>query len=188
MTQIADKTELNRFVREVDSFMHRYADFASPETRAAVVATNDPKLIADYEATRNHAASLKSGIEATTGAWNSAKAFYAAQIGNTSMIIGDAIDEIRSWFGYKPAGGLGALQLPAAVWVAGIIAACVTLNRAMDAVIIRLDAARIVRNTGVPYSDAYKQATDAHRSSGLFGGATVPLIGLGLAALFFLTR
>ena len=187
MSQQADNVELNRFVREVDAFMTRYAQFISPETRAAVYATNDPDLIKDYESTRNQGAALKSGIEATTGAWNSAKAFYAAQIGNTSMIIGDAIDEIRSWFGYKPAGGLGALQIPAAVWVAGIIAAAVTLNRAMDSLIVRLDAARIARNTGVSYQDAYKQATDAHRS-GLFGGVSVPLIGLGLAALFFLTR
>jgi hypothetical protein len=52
---------------------------------------------------------LNNSINALVGAWNTFKSGYATITSATSTVIGDAVDEIRSWFGYDPAPGIGDL-------------------------------------------------------------------------------
>lgn len=158
------KTELNKFVQTVDDFLAMKNKVAS--RRAEVYATNDPELISDYESFVSKADILQSTIESTVGAWNAAKAEYAKITDTTSTAIGDAIDEIRSWFGYDPAPGigfLGIIQLPAAAWIAGIIAAAALLWRMGNSLMTRIDAATIARRENIPYSEALTKAADANR-------------------------
>lgn len=202
---MADPTtqEMNRFVKEVDSFMANTAKLNDPAMRAKVAATGNPALMNDYNSAVSQSRILKNTIEATVGAWNAAKAGWQKITDTTSMAIGDAIDEIRSWFGYKPAGGLsaydvspisggtlgslgalGAVQLPAAVWIAGIVSAAYLLNQTMNKIFVSVEASRIMSaDPTVSRSQALTAAASAVRSAGFFGGATVPLlIAAGLAA------
>lgn len=175
----ATQIELNKFVEVVDKFMRRFAVLNSPATREQVYASNDQKLISDYETTVSRGKALKVTIEKTVGAWNAAKRAWSSITGATSTVIGDAIDEIRSWFGYKPAGSqvtdlgayyaalgsLGAIQVPAAAWVAGIIAAAVLVTKAIDEILVRVEAARIQKESGVPREQAIAIAKDVYSRS-----------------------
>jgi hypothetical protein len=128
-------------------------------------------------------------------------------------VIGDAVDEIRSWFGYKPMGDLpclgcvpgigcvgcpqqpgnreqpglgvlGIIQIPAAVAVAGIVAAALVLIAAMNRIFISLEANKIQReNPSVSRAVAIRQA-EAGLPSFIPGGITPVMIGLGALALW----
>jgi len=179
---------MNEFVREVDKFFQNYARLTSPQTKADVLASGDAKLIADYNSAVNSGATLKSSIEKVTGAWSAAKSAYLSMTDKTSMYIGDAIDWLRGLWGDDPNKGLGALQIPAAAFVIGAIGAAVLLNRAMDKIFISIEASRIQRaDSSIPREVALERAKNAV-STNLFGGITMPLIGLALAALWFASR
>ena len=107
----ASQAELNRFVEVVDKFKANFAKLNAPETRSAVLASGDAKLQSDYQSALSRGRALNTTIETTVGAWNAFKSGYAAVTDRTSTIIGDAIDEIRSWFGYDPAPGIGNYAL-----------------------------------------------------------------------------
>ena len=49
MSEIASKSETNRFVREVDLFMANFEKLKSPENQRIVYESNNPALINDYE-------------------------------------------------------------------------------------------------------------------------------------------
>ena len=206
MAETATPQEMNRFVQSVDEFFSNYAKLISPAMRAQVYATGNTALIADYESAKSQGAILKTTIEATTGAWATAKAAYSAVTGVTSTAIGDAIDEIRSWFGYKPAGGLGYLgacncpapglgrlgalgvvQLPAAAWVAGILGAVYLANQAMNKVFIFVAASQIqASDPSISRSQALAAAADTIKGEGILGAITLPLIAAAALAAFLI--
>jgi len=113
MSQKATPQQVNEFVKVVDEFMRNHKALNAPKFRAEVMATGNQELIAAYNSAVTKSNALKGTIEKTTGAWSKAKAAYRDAIGTTSTVIGDAIDEIRSWFGYKPAGDLAGMRPPA---------------------------------------------------------------------------
>ncbi len=208
----ATPQELNRFVQTVDEFMANYARLISPDTRAKVYATGNPALIGDYDSAVSQGRILKRTIETTVGAWNTAKAAWQSVTGATSTAIGDAIDEIRSWFGYEPAGGVGAyenhapihwydsspisggtlgylgvVQLPAAAWIAGIVSAAYLLNQTMNKIFISMEAARIMQaDPTVSRSQALSVASKAIKTPGILGAATLPLIAAAALAAFLI--
>ena len=212
MPESATPQEMNRFVQSVDEFFANYAKLISPSMRAEVYASGNSTLIRDYDATVSRARALKVTIEATTGAWAAAKAAWRSVTDTTSTVIGDAIDEIRSWFGYEPAGGvgaysvspisggalgqwrgggtlgaLGAIQVPAAAWVAGILGAVYLANAAMTKIFISVQATRIQKDDPtVSRSDALDYASQSVKTAGLFGGGTLPLIAAAALAVFLL--
>lgn len=195
-TRVASQSELNKFVEVVDEFKTNLARLTSPEFERQVYAFDNPALHQDYGKAVVQARALNSTIDATVGAWNAFKRGYLAATDASSTVIGDAIDEIRSWFGYKPAGdlgryelaGLGAIQIPAAAWVAGIIAAALVLNRTMAAIFVQVEAAKLQReNPGMSREVALQKAKDSLPS--LFGaGITVPLVIAGIAAVWLLSN
>ena len=186
----ATQTELNKFVKVVDEFKAKYARLISPATRNDVYATKNATLISDYESAVSRGGALNSSINALVGAWNVFKRGYASVTDVTSTAIGDAVDEIRSWFGYKPMGdlqiGLGALglvQIPAAIGVAGIIGAALVLIAAMNRIFIATEASRIQReNPGTSRAVALRQA-EAGLPSFIPGGLTPLMIAAGAVAL-----
>lgn len=105
----ANPQEMNRFVKSVDEFFANYEKLTTPAMRAQVYASGQPELIADYQAAVSRGATLSATIQGTVGAWTAAKAAWGTVTGATSTVIGDAIDEIRSWFGYEPAPGVSSL-------------------------------------------------------------------------------
>jgi hypothetical protein len=107
MAQQATQAELNRFVQVVDEFKAKLARLKAPATRAKVYRSGDAKLISDYETAVVRGNALNNSIAALVGAWAAFKRGYARVTDTTSTVIGDAIDEIRSWFGYDPAPGIG---------------------------------------------------------------------------------
>lgn len=107
MAAQASQTELNRFVKVVDEFKAKFAKLTNPATRAQVYASGNQKMISDYETAVVRGNALNTSINALVGAWAAFKRGYKAVTDTTSTVIGDAIDEIRSWFGYDPSGGLG---------------------------------------------------------------------------------
>lgn len=200
----ATSGELNRFVLVVDKFLQRYATLNNPATRERVYASNDQKLISDYETAVSRGGMLKTAIEKTVGAWQTAKTAWGSITDTTSTYIGDAVDEIRSWFGYKPMGslhdgrfsecitglsGLGVIQVPAAAWVAGIIATALLLTKAIDEILVRVEASRIQRETGVSRNQAMTTAKDIYSRS-LFGDIIdwKVLVVLGLATYYIVSR
>lgn len=189
---MADPTqqEMNTFVATVDEFMQKLAKLESAEMRNAAYASNDRALIDDYEIAVGRSRGLRATIEVTTGAWASAKAAYASVTDQTSMYIGDMIDEIRSWFGAGPKADLSALgiiQLPAAAWVAGIIATAYLAIRGMDAIFIRLDASRIQREDPTISRDrAIAKARTAAAVGSFFSFQTAPLLIGGALALWLI--
>ena len=192
MADEASQTELNKFVKVVDEFQAKYLLSISPAIRAQVYATNNPALISDYETTVTRGGVLNTSINTLVGAWNAFKSGYAAVTDVTSTVIGDAIDEIRSWFGYKPMGDLpplgtlGVIQIPAAVAVAGIITAGMVLIAAMNGIFIALEANKIQReNPSVSRAVAIRQA-EAGLPSFIPGGITPVMIGLGALALWMI--
>jgi len=193
----ASQQDLNKFVRVVDEFMANYAKLIKPETKAQVYATGNQILIDDYAIAVGRGRILKRSIETTVGAWNAAKREYRKITDVSSTVIGDAIDEIRSWFGYRPAGslecyrpmsGLGAIQIPAAVWVSSIVAAALLLNSAMRKIFIAIEASKIQReNPGTPRDVALEQASKAVASGGFFGlGIDWKTVGIGALAAWFI--
>ncbi len=98
---------LNKFAKNIDEFKAKFAKLINPQTRAQVYASGNQKMISDYETAVVRGNALNRSINALVGAWDAFKRGYKAVTDQTSMVIGDAIDEIRSWFGYKPAGGIG---------------------------------------------------------------------------------
>ena len=209
MSQQASQEQLNKFVQVVDKFMTNYAKLKSNEVAKEVYASNNPQLIDSYEKALNRGGALRNTIIATSGAWSDAKRAYAQVTGATSAVIGDAIDEIRSWFGYKPAGdfgcynpapvrslsGLGAIQLPAAalgaVYITGVIAAATVLNSVINKIFVNVEASRIQReNPNITRTDALKQADAIHGGDGIFGsGISLPMIGaVAVGAYLFFNR
>lgn len=189
MTQQASPAETNRFVQEVDKFMANYETLKSPANQKIVYESNNPQLIADYENAINSAGRLSGTIESTVGAWNQARRAYTSVTDVTSTGIGDAIDEIRSWFGYDPApgiGGLGAVQIVPAVWMAGIVAAAVVANNMMSKVFVMIKAAQLER-TGVSPERAAQIASQS-MAPGIFKGMNTALLAGGALALFILLR
>jgi len=206
MAETATPQELNRFVQSVDEFFSNYAKLISPAMRAQVYATGNAAVIADYESAKSQGAILKTTIEATTGAWALAKRAYSAATGATSTVIGDVIDEVRSWFGYKPAGGLGYLaacncpapglgavgylgvvQAPAAAWVAGILGAVYLANQAMNKVFIFVAANQIqAADPTLTRAQALAAAADTIKGEGIIGAITLPLVAAALLAAFLL--
>lgn len=114
MAAQASQAELNKFVKVVDEFKAKLARLKLPETRRKVYATGNQKMISDYESAVTRGNALNGTIAALVGAWNAFKRGYKTVTDTTSTVIGDAIDEIRSWFGYKPMGcygeGLGYVE------------------------------------------------------------------------------
>lgn len=202
MAEQTTPQEMNRFVTAVDEFFANYARLTSAQTRAEVYASGSPTLIADYESAVRQGGMLKRTIEGTVGVWGAAKTAWASVTDVTSTIIGDAIDEIRSWFGYEPAGvgsydvspisggtlgALGVIQLPAAAWVAGIIGAVFLANQAMNIIFVSLEANRIQRaDPTISRSQALDVARRAVKTAGFFGNATLPLIAAAALAAWLL--
>lgn len=191
MSQKPSDAQLNEFVKVVDEFMRKYDRLISSDTRDAVYSSGDKKLIADYESTVKRGGILKSTIEKTVGAWNTAKNALRSVQNTSSMYIGDAIDWLRKKFGDDPYNGqLGAFQIPAAVWVAGIVASAYALLKVMDKLQIQIEAAKLQReNPGLPRDQALSRARDAIEGPGLFSNPMAIPIGLAaLVALVILSR
>ena len=206
MAETATPQEMNRFVQSVDEFFSNYAKLISPAMRAQVYATGNTALIADYESAKSQGAILKTTIEATTGAWAVAKRAYSAVTDTTSTVIGDVVDEIRSWFGYKPAGGLGYLgacncpapglgavgalgvvQLPAAAWIAGILGAVYLANQVMNKIFIFVAANQIqAGDPSLSRSQALAAAADTIKGESILGAITLPLIAAAALAAFLI--
>jgi hypothetical protein len=186
-------------VKVVDEFKAKLARLKAPETRARVMASGDPVLIREYETAVIRGNALNNSIASLVGAWAAFKRGYARVTDTTSTVIGDAVDEIRSWFGYEPAGGigcyynsqLGAAPLVAApiaaVAVAGVISAAVILNNLMNKIFIKIEATNIQeQNPNISRGDALAQARTGIESPGLFGGVTPIMLGVGALALYLI--
>jgi len=184
----ASTTEMNRFVAVVDTFKNNVARLNSPETRNAVYATGNNALIRDYENTLTQSNLLNSTIERTVGAWDAAKTGWGVVTSQTSMWIGDAIDEIRSWFAPTPIAGLGAIQIPAAVWIAGIVAAAYTLNKGMQKIFIAVEASKMqAANPTLSRERALTAARNAVVGS-WFGLSSGVLLAAGAVGLYLMFR
>ena len=159
----ASQQQMNEFVRVIDEFMQKYARLISPQTRTEVYASNNPALISEYEKAVSRGGILKTNIEVVTGAWSAAKRAYSSVTDVTSMYIGDAIDWFKGSFGGGPQiGGLGVIQIPAAVWIVGTIAAGAALILSIDRIFITLEANRIQRDSpGISRVQAITQAKNA---------------------------
>lgn len=202
MAENTTPEEMNQFVRSVDEFFANYAKLISPAMRAQVYATGNASVIADYESAKTQGAMLKNTIEATTGAWAAAKGAWGSVTDVTSTVIGDVVDEIRSWFGYQPAGEylgacncpapglgglgyLGAVQLPAAAWIAGILGAVYLANSAMQKIFVFVAANQIqAADPSVSRSQALAAASRAVKTNGILGAITLPLIAAAALAAF----
>jgi hypothetical protein len=191
MATEATQTELNKFVKVVDEFKAKYARLILPATRNDVYATNNAALISDYESAVSRGGALNTSINALVGVWTVFKRGYSSVTDKTSMVIGDAIDEIRSWFGYNPMGdlpplgSLGIVQIPAAIGVAGIIGAALVLIAAMNRIFISVEANKIQReNPGTTRAVALRQA-ESGLPSFIPGGITPLMIAAGAVALWF---
>lgn len=196
----ASQQELSKFVRIVDEFMSKYDKLNTPAMRAQVYATNNSAFQDDYEIALGRGRILKRTIEQTIGAWTAARGQYEKITDTTSPAIGDAIDEIRSWFGYDPDGGLsvyraglsglGAIQLPAAavgaVWIAGIIASATVLITAFDRIFVTVNANKIqAQNPNVSRDEAIRRAQSALPSVfGSFGWKTLLVGGAAVYLIF----
>lgn len=163
----ATSGQMNEFVRVIDEFMQKYARLISPQTRTEVFASGNPALISEYEKAVSRGGLLKTNIEVVTGAWAAAKRAYSSVTDVTSMVIGDAIDWVKSLFNTLPPvapqiGALAAVQIPAAVWIVGTIAASAALILSIDRIFITLEANRIQRDSpGTSRQQAITQAKSA---------------------------
>ncbi len=187
MSQNATQGQLNEFVQIVDKFMANYARLISRENSDIVYSSNNARLISDYESAVSKGRMLKSTIETTVGAWNAAKRGWQSVTDSSSIVINDAIDWVKSLFGSGPdTDGLGVMQIPAAVWVAGIVAAAYTLNSLMTKIFVSIEASKIQRdNPGISRNEALQRASNSLPS--LFGGVTTPvIIGAAIFAAYFL--
>ncbi len=168
--------------------MRNYKRLNSPKFRAMIYESGDSALIRNYEENKLRAEALKNTIEATTGAWSAAKDFYKETTDVTSTVIGDWIDEFRSWWGYDPAGGLGAIQIPMAVWVVGIIAAAVAANRAMSKLFVQAEAYRLQRDDPTMSRERALQVASNALAPSFFRALNTPLIIAGVLAVFLLMQ
>lgn len=188
----ASSTEMNRFVQVVDEFMANYARLISPQTRADIFATGNAAMISDYESAVSRGGMLKSTIETTVGVWSAAKREWSKVTDVTSMYIGDAVDWIKNLFGAGPdtknLSGLGAIQIPAAIWVSGIVASAYVLNGLMTKIFVSIEASKIQRsNPGLSRDEALRRAKMAVPT--LLGGMQTPLlIGAALLAYLWLSK
>lgn len=165
----ASQQQMNEFVKVIDEFMQKYTRLISTQTRTEVYASGNPQLISDYENAVSRGGMLKTNIEIVTGAWQAAKRAYSSVTDITSMYIGDAIDWFKDLFGGTPVpvsgpqiGGLGVIQIPAAVWIVGTIAAGAALILSIDRIFITLEANRIQRDSpGISRVQAITQAKSA---------------------------
>lgn len=214
MSDQASPEQIRGMVGAVDEFYLNYARLSEPKTRDLVYRTRDQEVISNYETALNRAQTLDANIRRGVGVWNTVRDGYVALTDQTSMVIGDWIDEVRSWFGYDPAPGIGnyvssrgaspisggtlgalsGIQLPAAAitaaFVVGIASVAIVLNNLMNKIFIRIEAARLQReNPGMTPAQALSVAGEAYQSDGLFGNVNLPLIAAGaLAAFWFLNR
>lgn len=189
---VATQTELNKFVKVVDEFKAKFTRLTSSAMRNEVYASGNTKLISDYETAVVRGNALNTTINTAVGAWSAFKRGYATVTDYTSTVIGDAVDEIRSWFGYKPMGdlpglgSLGIIQIPGAIALAGIVTAAVVLIAAMNRIFISVEASRIQReNPNVSRAVALRQA-EAGLPSFIPGGLTPVMIGVGALALWLI--
>ena len=159
----ASQQQMNEFVKVIDEFMQKYTRLISTQTRTEVYASGNPGLISDYENAVSRGGMLKTNIEIVTGAWQAAKRAYSSVTDITSMYIGDAVDWFKGLFGGEPQiGGLGIVQIPAAVWIVGTIAAGAALILSIDRIFITLEANRIQRDSpGMTRVQAITQAKGA---------------------------
>lgn len=181
--------DYSKFAQVVDTFYKKRV--ALLNARPKVMATRDAQLIADYNSAVARASSIDRTIKNAVGAWNTARSRYAGITDNTSMVIGDAIDTVRSWFGYDPSqglNGLGAIQLIPLAVAGGIAAAVIIVTKSIDEILIRVEATKIQREDGVSRSEAIKRATDAYNDS-FFKGAFDWKVAGGIALIaWYLTR
>ena len=183
----ATESEMNEFVRKVDDFMNLRKKLIMEG--ANVRALNDPELEREYYLVVRQADALRNTIEATTGMWYDFKTWWQSQVTDrASMAIGDAVDWIRSQFGYKPMGGLGAFQVVPALWIGGILTAVIVIMKSMDAILIKVEAAKLQRETGMSRERALQVAKDVY-DPGLFGGTTrnialLAALGVGVWLLY----
>lgn len=214
----ASPEQMNIFVAEVDTFMANYAKLILPSTRAEVYASGNPTLIANYDSAVSKGRSLKMAIEGTVGAWSAAKRAWSSVTDVTSTVIGDAVDWLRGLWGAGPLpdlqaydvspisggqlgrydvspisggqlGALGAIQLPVAAWVAGIISAAYLLNASINKIWISIEATRIQKsNPNISRDDAINAAAGAVRRAGFLGDIdlTLPLIAAAALAAFLI--
>ncbi len=187
MSQNATQNQMNQFVQTVDKFMANYARLITPDNRAVVYSSGNQQLISDYESAVTKGRALKVTIETTVGAWNAAKRGWSNVTDTTSLYIGDAVDWLKGLFGGGPnTEGLGVMQIPAAIWVSGIVASAYLLNSLMTKIFVSIEATKIQRNNpGLSRSDALLRAKSAVPS--LFGSIQTPvIIGAALFAAYFL--
>lgn len=186
----ATTIQMNDFVREVDKFMQNHEKLLSSQIKSDVYNSNDPQLIADYESAVSQGNALKITIETTVGVWKAVKSAWGSVTDVTSMYIGDVIDALKSFFGGGSNNGLGVIQIPAAAFVVGAIAAALLLNRLMTTIFVRIEATRIQRdNPGTSRAQALIQAKNVHETT-LFGQSPLPLIiaGVAIVAWLFLAK
>lgn len=144
----ASQPQMNEFVKVIDEFMQKYARLISPQTRAEVMASGDSQLISNYETAVSRGGMLQTNIEVVTGAWSAAKRAYASVTDVTSTVIGDVVDWFKDLFdGGNNVSGLGVIQIPAAAWIVGTIAAGAALILSIDRIFITLEANRIQRDS-----------------------------------------
>ena len=179
----------SKFASVVDTFYRKRA--ALKNARGKVLATKDAQLIADYNSAVARSESMHNTIVNAVGVWNTARQQYARVTDTTSLAIGDAVDTIRSWFGYDPShglNGLGALQIIPIAVAGGIAAAVIIVTKGIDEVLIRIEATRIQKDDGVSRSEAIKRATDAYDDSFFKGAFDWKVIGGVALVAYFLTR
>ena len=175
MTQ-ATQSQMNEFVAKVDEFMRKYQTLTSDTIKQKVYASGDSQLIADYEKAVYRGGLLKSNIEAVTGAWAAAKNAYATVTDYTSTVIGDAIDEIRSWFTGGD-GNLGAIQIPAAAWVIATIGAAASLVISINAILVRIEASELQKqNPNMSRERALQVAKSSVGLGGAVSALTQPML------------
>ena len=184
----ATQGQMNEFVQIVDKFMANYARLVSKENSDIVYTSGNPALISDYESAVSKAGALKATIENTVGAWNAAKRGWQNVTDVTSMYIGDAVDWMKNLFGGNSGvGGLGVIQIPAAIWVSGIVASAYLLNSLMTKIFLSIEATKIQKNNpGLSRSDALQRASNSLPT--LFGGINLPIVAAGVLIAVYLWK
>ncbi len=183
---VANQEQMRSFVKIVDDFYGVRSTLQKKQ--AAVYASGDANLIADYNSFMSKSNALNMTIENTVGAWNAAKNAWSKVTDISSTYIGDAVDWFREVFSDYNADGMsafGAIQLPAAAWVAGISASAFLLWRTGKTLVTRIDAVSIAAAENIPYDQALIKADHVNRFK-IFSPEMAPLIIGALAAGYFL--
>lgn len=194
------KSEINRFVAEVDTFMANFARLNDPATVSAIYSSGNQALINDFESTRAKSSALKATIENTVGAWQTAKRTYFSATDYTSTVIGDAIDTVRGWFGYTghvnglrgmvPSIGLAGLgvlpQLVSAAWIAGIVSSAYLLNQSIMAILRSAEASKLQKeNPNLSREAALELAAAKINIGSFFGAPSLPFLAVAGVALWY---